>query len=90
MFILLDHLVTPALLEVAQDVTDTHRIHNLEEVGNQEGEKVGVQWGAQEVANEEEALGHCRLMLREEGQQVVVRLYERRKDVEQHDALEED
>jgi hypothetical protein len=50
LFILLYHLISPALLNIAEDIIDSHRIHYLKEVKDQKGHEIGDQGGTHEVA----------------------------------------
>jgi hypothetical protein len=41
LFILLDHLIAPSLLNITENVIDSHRIHYFKEVEDKEDHKVG-------------------------------------------------
>lgn len=58
LFVLLDHLIAPALLNIAENVTNTHCIHHFDEVSDKENHEVCNQRGTKEVAYEKEAFRH--------------------------------
>ena len=58
LFVLLNHLIAPALLNIAENVANTHCIHHFDEVSNKENHEVCNQRGTKEVAYEKEAFRH--------------------------------